>query len=132
VDDATVGLFRGSTHAEHQRLGLDRVPDVHRDAEAHVDVLEVRAPVLGDVLDALAEDDVHHQARGRDEALEAVRPREPRVLRQGVRREREVREDGEKALGQRLPPAMPEHLAGLEMLDEISVLAADCRHGQRA
>jgi hypothetical protein len=132
VHDTPVRLLRRATDAEHERLGLDRVSDVHRNAETHVDVLEIGATVLRDVLDALAEDDVHHQSRRCDQAPIPVCPGEPCVLRQGVGREREVREDREQALGQRLAPAVPEYLAGTKLLDEISVLPANGRHGQRA
>src|SRR5439155_1108024 len=120
---------RRRLHAEDGRHRLDRVTDADRRAEAHVDVLEVRAPVLGDVLHALAEDDVHHQAGWRDQAAEPVRLGVAPVLGEGVGGEAEVREDGEEALGDRLAALVAEDLPGAEVLQEVAVLGGALGHG---
>jgi hypothetical protein len=129
VHDALVALARRALHAEHGRLRLERVAHAHRHAETHVDVLEVGACVLGDVLDALTEDDRHHHARLDDEPSEAVRLRVADVLREGVRRHREVGEDREQPLGDRLAALVPVGVARAEVLEEVPVLLADDRHG---
>src|SRR5207247_4293196 len=90
VHDAAVALARRRLYAEDRRLGLDRVAHAHRRAEAHVDVLEVGAPVLGDVLHALAEDDVHHQAGRGDQTAEPVGPGVATVTGEGVGRGAEI------------------------------------------
>ena len=113
---------------EHPGLDLDGVADVDRRAEAHVDVLEVRARVLRDVLDRLAEGDEHREAGGTHEPLVAVGARVARVLRERVRRHRELREGREQALGDGLPALVSEHLAGHEVLEEVAgLLAEDAR-----
>ncbi len=124
VDDAEVRPAAGDTHAQHLGLHLDGVADVERRAEAHVDVLEVGARVLGDVLDRLAEGDQHHQAGRAQQATEAVAARVARVLRQRVRGHRELGEGGEQALGDRLAALVAEHLAEPEVLEEVPGLLA--------
>ena len=110
---------------EDLRLDLDRVADVDRRAEAHVDVLEVGARVLGDVLDGLAERDEHREPGRHDEPLEAVRARIARVLRERVRGHRELGEGGEQALGDRLAALVAEDLTRAEVLEEVAGLLAD-------
>jgi hypothetical protein len=132
VDHAAVALLGRRLHAENGRLGLDRVADADRHPEPHVGVLEIRTPVLRDVLDALREDDVHHEARRRDEPPEAVGLRVAHVLRERVRREAEVGENREEPLGQGLPAAVAEDLPGTELLEEIAVFRRSFGHGRVA
>src|SRR5262245_26566937 len=129
VDDPEVRLARGGADPEHLRLYLDRVADVERGAEAHVDVLEVGAGVLRDVLDRLAEGHEHHEPGRADEALEAVGAGVARVLGERVRGHRELGEGREEALGQRLPALVPEYLPRPEILEEVAGLLADAAGG---
>ena len=80
VDDPEVGAVRRGPYTQGLRLHLDGVADVDGRTEAHVDVLEVGACVLGDVLDGLAEGHQHDQTRRADEAPEAVGAGVARVL----------------------------------------------------
>ena len=129
VHHAEHRVARRALHPEHARLGLERVAEVDRGAEAHVDVLEVRARVLGDVLHALAEHDQHHEAGRHDETLEAVRLRVASVLRERVRGHREVGEEREQPFGDRLPALVPVDVAGDEILEKMPALLPNDRHG---
>ena len=124
VDDAEVRAAGAGLDAEHARLDLDRVADVDRRAEAHVDVLEVGAGVLRDVLDGLAEGDQHDDAGGTHQPGVAVGARVAGVLRERVRGHRELGEGGEEALGDGLAALVPEHLPGHEVLQEVAGLLA--------
>src|SRR5204862_5403845 len=52
-----------------------------------------------------------------------------RVLRQRIGGHREVGEDGEQPLGDRLAALVSEDLSGPEVVEEVAVLLADDRHG---
>jgi hypothetical protein len=134
VDDPQVGPARRGPNAQNPGLDLDRVSHVDRRAEAHVDVLEVRASVLRDVLDRLREGDQHRQRGRAHQPLVAVGARVVRVLGQRVRAHREIAEDRQQAIGDGLAAVVPEHLPGAEVLEEVAGLLADderaVRHGR--
>jgi hypothetical protein len=129
VHDSPVGIPRRGRHAEHGRLDLDRVANMDRRPEAHVDVLEVGASVLRDVFDGLAERDRHDQPRGSHQPLEAVRLRVTQVLVQRVGRHREVGEVRQQSLVHGPASLVPEDLAHPEVLEKVPCLLSNHRHG---
>ena len=127
VHHPAVRVARRGAETDDAGLDLDRIADMDRHAKTHVLILEVGSGVLGNILDALAEDDVHDQARRGDQAAIAVAGGVAQVFGQRVGGHAELGEGVEQALGERLADLVTKVLPGAKVFQKIAAFLAHRR-----